>query len=96
MTPSLTFSPAWGSMTLTALSSSLTGEREAPQFSSHYQILCRFIPPELDFARPSLMRQTTLGSVQVSDGGEELSDNLALGAAADSVTPDPLVCPLSL
>lgn len=34
-----------------------------PSLTIHCCPVCRFIPPELDFVRPSLMRQATLGSV---------------------------------
>ena len=55
--------------------------------------VCRFIPPELDFVRPSLMRQATLGAVSVETVDQPLSsrlspppDGLLLGDSAESMT----------
>ena len=60
----------------------------------------RFIPAELDFVRPSLMRQATLGSISVtldsflSEGPPSLpSDEFPLGATADAVAVQELVGP---
>ncbi|CAI8023257.1 hypothetical protein GBAR_LOCUS13597 [Geodia barretti] len=60
-------------------------------FDSPELIPDRFIPPELEFVMPSLMRQSTLGSVSADGVLVDLSpptDNLLLGASADSVVDD--------